>query len=198
MIEEPWLYQWSGHIRHGRSALAFDIGANTGTWTSVMRHWFKSVVSVEPDRRCHPPAGHDYVRNAVSSQSGGKVRMYLRESALQNSLDQRHAVGSVGEVVHVIASEEVDSVTLDDLVRIHGEPDFIKMDIEGGETDALNGATLDCLKRCRWVIELHDTRVEVFEQLQRLGYKKITIMEHPHPDAGKGHEWALILPEPIV
>jgi FkbM family methyltransferase len=193
MINERWLFEWEGFIRVGKNDIAFDIGANDGTWTTTLQHWYTKVVSVEPDQRCLPPRGHVYDRRAVAAAEG-EVEMYLRECSLQNSTSAFHAVGSNGLPVHVVEKRNVPATTLDFLAQKYGEPDFIKIDIEGGEIDALKGATMPCFRRCRWIIELHDTRLEVCQGLSRLGYERVTIMPHPDKEAGKGHEWALVLP----
>lgn len=191
MTDEPWLRAWEERLRpsvHG-SGIAFDIGANAGTWTRVLRNLYGSVVSVEPDPRCVPPFGHEYDRRVVASKSGETAVLYLRENALQNSLSHYHAVGNSGEPVHVVSKMSVETVTIDDLASKYGEPEFVKMDIEGGEVDALVGATLPCFAKCKWLIELHDTRHGVCVELARIGFETVSIMKHPNPDAGAGHEW---------
>jgi len=188
MINEPWLIEWLPRIRGAGSRLAFDNGANDGTWTTTLRHLFAHVVALEPDLRCSPPPGHTYDRRAVAATSG-TATLYQRVNALQSSLLVEHAVGDGTAVVSVVNQAPVATVTLDQLAAEYGPPEFVKIDIEGGEVEALQGARAECWRSCVWVIELHDTREDVCREIQRLGYEHVMLMPHPHVDAGKGHEW---------
>lgn len=194
MIHEGWLAEWAPQICAAGDRLAFDIGANDGTWTTTLRHWFARVASLEPDLRCVPPPGHTYDRRAVAA-AVGTATLYQRTSHLQSSLLADHAVGDSGAAVEVVRQVEVATVTLDELAAEYGPPQFVKVDIEGGEIAALQGATSQCYRTCSWLIELHDTRQAVLQEFDRLGYSRVQIMPHPSPLAGHGHEWLFAAPE---
>jgi FkbM family methyltransferase len=191
---EPWLKGWWPQVQAVNNGLAFDIGANAGTWTVDLLSVFKSVISLEPDMRCEPPPGLAYDRRAVWSYTG-TATLHSREKALQSSLLPDHAIGEGSKAVHVISQSDVECVTLDDLAEQYGQPDFIKMDIEGGEVEALKGATADCFRHALWLIEVHDTYDAVSQQLVRLGYSEVLAITHPLPNAAKGHEWVLAEPK---
>ena len=193
MRQEPWLKQWMPLIEAGRRQMAWDIGANAGEWTELLSGLFVNVVALEPDERCQPPAGHTYDRRAVWSEAGEET-LYRRGKALQTSLLPEHAVGDGKAKVEVVDTTTVETVTLDDLAAEHGPPEFIKVDIEGAEVEALAGATLPCFSRCRWLIESHGVSSGVGCQLQRLGYVNCHLINHPHPDAAEGHEWIFVEP----
>lgn len=193
-MEEPWLATWFPQIRAADPTLAFDIGANAGTWTTLIKPQFYRVVSVEPDERCQPPEGVTYDRRAVWSHND-EARLFRRESALQSSLLENHDVGDGGNEVHVVNETPIQCVTLDSLAEQYGPPNFIKMDIEGGEVEALKGATANCFRRCLWLIEIHDTRQEVLRHMGRLGFPDVQIIEHPLENAAPGHEWMLAEPK---
>lgn len=192
-MEEPWLREWLPAIESMQGTLAFDIGANAGTWTKDLVPLFYKVVSLEPDDRCVPPEGVTYDRRAVWSETGEAV-LFKREHALQSSLLLSHEVGDGCNEVHVIDREVVKCVTLDDLAAEYGPPDFIKMDIEGAESEALVGATARCFSRCLWLVEIHNTREQVLPHFRRLGYQGVRIIVHPYPNAAPGHEWMLVEP----
>ena len=120
--------------------------------------------------------------------------LYRRTSALQSSLLPAHEIGDNGASVDIVEKTVVPCVTLDDLAVQYGPPDFIKIDIEGAEVEALAGATLPCFSRCRWLIEIHATRSEVAQQIMRLAYQQLYIIPHPHPNAALGHEWFFVEP----
>lgn len=191
MISEPWLNCWAELI--GVGGVAYDIGANAGEWTRWLKDRFASVVSLEPDDRCEPPDGCHYDQRAVWHTTGAGV-LYRREMALQSSLSDVHEMGNGGHAVNVVETAVVPTVTLDDLAMQYGLPDFIKIDIEGAEAEAIASATLPCFSECRWLVELHNTRDAVAVQFQRLGYENCKIIKHPSPHAAAGHEWMLVTP----
>lgn len=193
MRSEPWLQQWFPLIQKCPRGLAWDIGANSGEWTVMLGAMFDRVVSLEPDERCQPPAGHVYDRRAAWSETGEET-LYRRTSALQTSVLPEHAVGDGKAKVEVVEQATVATVSLDDLAAEHGRPDFIKLDIEGGEVWALAGATLPCFSKCRWLIEAHNCSSAVGEHLLRLGFVNCHVIKHPHPNAASGHEWIFVEP----
>jgi len=195
-MDEPWLNEWWPRIKASQRTLAFDIGANLGTWTTDLVPLFYKVVSFEPDLRCDPPAGREYDRRAVWFETGEAI-LHKRTQHLQSSLLLDHEVGDGGNEVHVIDRERVQCATLDDLSLEYGPPDFIKMDIEGGEVEALSGATAQCFSRCRWLIEIHNTREQVLPHFKRLGYKGVRIIVHPYRNAAPGHEWMFVEPKDL-
>lgn len=191
MRSEPWLSVWANLI--GVGGVAFDIGANSGEWTQWLKGRFASVVSLEPDDRCEPPDGCRYDQRAAWHTTGAGV-LFRREMALQSSMCAVHEVGNGGHAVNVIETAVVPTVTLDDLAKQYGLPDFVKMDIEGAEAEALSGARLPCFSQCRWLVELHNTRDAVADHFSRLGYSGCEIIHHPSPLAAAGHEWMLVTP----
>jgi len=172
--------------------LAVDIGANIGTWTVPLSGRFESVVAFEPDSRASsriPVISNVAVINAAVAGSERTATLYMRPSPEQTSLLEDHPIGAGGgSPAPVVGEVQVSCVTLDQVFP--DGADFVKMDIEGGEVDALRG----CVDAARWsrtffVVECHDTFDEVLPELARLG-KSVTRIAHPlnsHP----GHCWAI-------
>ncbi len=77
------------------------------------------------------------------------------------------------------AVKSVKSITLDEFVRTSRQPNFIKMDIEGAEIQALRGADtlLSGPNPPRFLIELHGEKVgqQVVEILEKAGYHLYTL-----------------------
>lgn len=195
MIEETWLEEFIGE-----GDLAFDIGANTGTWTELLAAAYGGVVAVEPDPRAFAILQASSNQNvlcqnlAVTSKNGA-VDFFLRESPLQSSLLEEHPIGAAGmDEAPVQQKVGINGVTLDFLLfiaqqRFGKTPDFIKVDVEGAEGDVLAGATDPAFRSVKWLIEVHDRQLEVGLQLERLGYDKIEVIKHPAPNAHPGHFW---------
>ena len=140
----------AGHCKRllGQSKNAFDIGANAGYYSLILaKHTGGEVIAVEPE-------------------NSGIAEM-------QANFDKNpYPVTPVQAMVGIATSDNM--VTLDQLSQNHFSPDFIKMDIEGGEADALNGGQ-ELIKRHRphMVIEVHSENLETEcrEILGRYNYK---------------------------
>ncbi len=132
--------------------VVFDIGAHVGYFTVLMSNIVGKggkIIAFEPrgiNKRFlkrHLKANHcDNVKviEACVGDRGGKARLETRVGT---------GTGFVSETGNV----EVDMVVIDDLVASGQlpKPDFIKMDVEGGEMRVLKGA--------RQVIETHKPRM---------------------------------------
>lgn len=121
--------------------LFFDIGAWLGPYTLMAADLGARVVALEPD-----PAARDQLTgnciandadqafvliNALNDKAPAIVYLQMDEPGdSMSSMTRRN-------LRHVI---EVPAVTIDDLIALYGEPDLVKMDIEGGECIVLPAA----------------------------------------------------------
>lgn len=205
MIEESFVINNLGEFfLRGPRNLAFDIGANKGEWTHWLSMRFSHVLAVEPDPRARAfmrkslPANARLEDYAVSDRPGVQD-FYMRDIPDQSSILPEHPIGGGGtKETTVVDKVQVDVVTLDGLLALaqHSFPvdevDFIKIDIEGAEHLALNGATPRLFRNTRWLIEIHDTKKEVGEAVRRLGHENLRTLQHPYSDAHPNHLWILV------
>ena len=172
--------------------IAVDVGANVGTWTVQLASVFDAVVAFEPDiRACSqiPQAKNVVVINAAVSNVEKTATLYLRPSPEQTSLLADHPIGAGGgSEAPVVGETQVTCVSLDQ--TFPDGVDFVKMDIEGGEVDALKGCVdVQRWKRTFFVVECHDTFDAVLAELTRLGK---SVSRIPHPLVSHlGHCWAI-------
>ena len=127
----------------GATPLFLDLGANKGWWTSRGAALFERVIAVEASGSTfadlHTNAGHlpnvTLHRAAVHARSGRTVNF------LTPPLSHASArLGGDGGMAGEDDRETVKTVAIDDLVP-RGVPALIKLDIEGAEIAAIDGAT---------------------------------------------------------
>lgn len=138
----------------GPGDLAFDIGAHVGDRTSSFRRLGARVVALEPQpgparviRLLHGRDPEVTLMQAAAGDSIGEVMLHINSAnptvstASDRFIDAADgAQGWEGQVWDRTIG--VPCVTLDDLVRQHGRPDFIKVDVEGFEDRVLMGLSL--------------------------------------------------------
>jgi FkbM family methyltransferase len=140
--------------------LIFDIGANMGEKTDVFLKLGARVLSVEPDGACRAvlkdrflqyrlrPRPVTLVGKAVSDKIGTEQMWIDGPGSAVNTISRKWADelkehkqefkhGHCG--LDFSRSEQVDTTTVEELIRLHGTPYFIKIDVEGHELSVLRG-----------------------------------------------------------
>lgn len=128
--------------------LCFDVGANVGNRVGVFRALGARVVAVEPQPALASYLRSRYPRGVTIVEAGAGAEPGTAELRLATS----HTVATMAPEFVAMAGAEgrfegnewtdrivVQVVTLDDLIRQHGEPAFVKIDVEGFEPEVLRG-----------------------------------------------------------
>ncbi len=131
--------------------LCFDVGAHVGGRTHCWRRLGARVVAVEPQRDCLAvlrtlfgrDAGVTLVAAAVGREEG-TAELYETSANLTVTTLSRDWIADVGRDPGFAGLDwrpagAVAVTTLDGLIERFGEPDFVKLDVEGYEAEALAG-----------------------------------------------------------
>jgi FkbM family methyltransferase len=142
-------YRLKGIVEPRSGDVVLDCGAYRGE-TAL---WFARLVGKEGRVVAFEPAAHNLQglqRNLARNRSVEMAPVTVMECAVSSLAGVLHFNAQAGGSSRVDAesTESVPAVTVDDVVGEQhlGRVDFIKMDIEGGEVDALRGAE-ETLKR---------------------------------------------------
>jgi len=142
---------------HGHTTLFCDLGANSGLWSVYGSSFFESIVAVEASEDTYEWLSENVSdlpnvearRAAVFSRSGETlefVNVHKSHASAHLALD----VGA-GEKDTV---ERVETVCIDDLVP-EGVSALIKLDVEGAESAAIEGAAQSIQQGSVFVYEDH-------------------------------------------
>lgn len=148
------------------SKIVFDLGCNIG-YTSLLAAIQKEnekIVLVDPNPEALAKAAQNMIVNGfgfkstfisafVGNEDGKKVKFYTVGSGEAGSMYASHA-----ETAQAVNSfYEVEVITIDSLVhKVRFIPDLVKIDVEGAESLALEGAVRLAEKQStKFFIEMH-------------------------------------------
>lgn len=162
--------------------LVFDIGAHVGDRVASFRRLGARVVAVEPQ-----PAAMRALRLMFRRDAGVTLvpaAIGAAKGTIELYLNSRNPTVSSASPAFIAAAEtapgwreerwerviEVPALTLDDLVTHYGTPDFVKIDVEGYEAEAIAGLShpVTALSFEFTTIQ-RDSALEALSRLARLG-----------------------------
>lgn len=161
LVRSLWLYYgspwrlramerfYAPFIRPGD--LCFDIGAHVGNRSLVWRRLGARVIALEPQpdyaaflRWLFRGSGDVQILEAGIAARPGEIELRIshRHATVTTASEQFLAMTADSAGFRDVAwsgAHTVEAVTLDDLIRRHGKPAFVKLDVEGYEAEALAG-----------------------------------------------------------
>lgn len=178
--------------------LAFDIGAHVGDRTACFKSLGARVVAVEPQpifaqflKWVNPDNNQVTVLCGVVSRASGQHTLYVNSRNPTVSTLSDGFVKAATEAGDSWRDQQwdreiqVQAFSLDSLIETHGQPDFIKIDVEGAEHDVLCG-----LSRAVGALSFEFTLIQralahdCLDRCQALG------MNEFNASLGESHEWS--------
>lgn len=166
----------------------FDIGANGGGTSWIFAAHFEHVVAFEPCQESYDdlvsqlPENVDAHNLAISDHIG---TVTLREAT--NSMSGGQLVtGESLEWGDTLGYREVLCTTLDEAAREWGEPDTIKVDVEGHELYVLAGAVQSLARKPTWMVEVHAEEYEPAIRTAFDGYEIEVLRHSGYRDGSEG------------
>lgn len=161
--------------------LAIDGGAHVGTWTKRLSVRFEDVIAVEPSPDTFEALVDNVQRFKWDNVSPRQVALGAAGGRVSMTLDAKNVARANTGARFVQPGADIFVVAIDDWkLPALG---FLKLDIEGSEPAALQGAA-DTLRRCRPIVLFENkglwkryglAREAPQEFLRSVGYRQLAI-----------------------
>lgn len=159
--------------------LVFDVGANYGNRVALFLSLEAKVVAIEPQQKCVAYLKNKFKNVEIEAVGLGAKRelkiFYEADHSVLSTFSDSY-IEKVKDTRHKTSiwtkKEEIQIVTLDELILKHGQPSFIKIDVEGYEYTVLEGLSqkTGTISFEYNVPEMADTVIKCLDKLQNLGY----------------------------
>jgi FkbM family methyltransferase len=164
-------------------ATIIDIGANVGSFTKAWMNKYPNCdflcVEANPDLipvlegLFHGEERVTIINKLVSDKDGEMIDFWINDNHTLSTASKRWIEKSRFNHTNYEKKIQVETVTLDTLIKTYGSPNLTKIDVEGYELEVLKGLSKYSGEIIfEWTEELFYKTVECAKQLILLGYSK--------------------------
>ena len=160
--------------------LFFDVGAHVGDKSKQFLNKKLKVIMIEPLPKCVEQLKLRFknyqnikiLQKAVGGENGHKTLMINSKVPTLSTMSDHWKKGRFSNQIwdNKIL---VEVITLDELIKTYGLPNYIKIDVEGFELDVLKGLTQKAgIISFEFTSEFLDKAINCLNYLQKIGYDK--------------------------
>jgi FkbM family methyltransferase len=165
--------------------LCFDVGANIGNRVKIFLELGAEVVAIEPQDECVQFLKQVFRKNRhlniVKTALGeyeGEAEIMISDSHTLSSMSPEwiRAVRESGRFSEYLWEEKqkIQLTTLDRLIKKYGQPDFVKIDVEGSEYQVIRGLSKSVpLISLEFIPERIEPTLNCIDYLMRLSEIKL-------------------------
>lgn len=164
--------------------MLFDIGANRGDVVFAgTKKGFNKIVALEPAPRIYKELVSNFLYDprviplklAVSDSIDQTIEFYEADEDGLSTINKDWLTSETmpynGKPYRTIRA---NTITIDKLVEIYGEPDLIKIDVEGAEWSVFKGMTkYHGMLSFEWTNETIKEHQDQLDYLKNIGYKEV-------------------------
>lgn len=162
----------------------FDIGSNIGKWTLSNIDKCDKIIAIEASPKTFNKLNENCKNNnkiitlnyAVSIQEN-EVSFYEAQSHELSTTNIEWLTNPASRFYNTGYKEiKCKTITIDELIKIYGIPELIKIDVEGGEYECIKSLTKKVKMICfEWASETNNISFECLDYLYQLGFRNFYI-----------------------
>jgi FkbM family methyltransferase len=181
---------------------AFDIGANIGQTIDTLYPYYERIVSFEANPNLVDRLKNKYKDNkiiiegvGVSNKNEIKKFNFSKTDVISTFSEDWMKNSRFTDKYSWEHSILVNTITLDDIINKYGEPDFIKVDVEGYELEVFQGLSMlleNTYFAFEWAEEQYKKINEIIFHVKKIGYKKFSFTYQDkllHSNEVKWDDW---------
>jgi FkbM family methyltransferase len=163
----------------------FDIGANIGRWSLANINNCKNIISVEASPNTFNKLINNIKNNkitclnfAVCNSKEDYITFYESSADTLSTLNKDWLTSEKSRFYNQTQIREIKckTISIDKLIEIYGNPELIKIDVEGGEFECISSLTQKVSNLCfEWASETNDITINCIQYLEKLGYAEFAI-----------------------
>ena len=164
----------------------FDIGANIGNWSLSNVNNCDKIIAIEAS----PNTFNKLLNNtnnepkilclnyAVCNTDEEYIEFYDANTDTISTLNKDWLISEKSRFFNLTNYNIIRCKTMkiDNLIKLYGVPELVKIDVEGGEFFCLSSLTQKVNNLCfEWASETNDITINCLDYLESLGYKEFAI-----------------------